>query len=63
MIIKYKSVIIDGKDKSGQLEDLPDTKALHLVKLGYAEIPAGVPHVRPAVEDKILPKKRGKPWP
>jgi len=61
MIIKYKSIIIDGRDRSGQVEDLPDVLALRLIKQGYAELVAA-PSIQPQdpVDDK--PKKRNRPW-
>ena len=36
MIIKYNSVIINGVDKTGQVEDIDDKEALTMIKLGYA---------------------------
>jgi len=58
MIIKYKNIIIDGRDRSGQIEEVPDNVALRLIKQGYAE-PLEVPAPDP-VDDK--PKKRNRPW-
>lgn len=37
MLIRYKNVIIDGKDKSGKTEDVPIDKAQRLIEQGYAE--------------------------
>jgi hypothetical protein len=62
MIIRYKNVIIDGKDKSGQVEDLPDALAQHLVKLGHAELWAEVPQAQAAADEKAPSKKRNRPW-
>lgn len=36
--IRYKSVVINGLDRSNKVETLTDTEALQLVKMGYAEI-------------------------
>lgn len=36
--IRYKSVVINGLDRSNKIETLPDAEALQLVKMGYAEI-------------------------
>lgn len=36
--IRYKSVVINGLDRTNKVETLPDVEALHLVKMGYAEI-------------------------
>jgi len=61
MIIKYKSIIIDGRDRSGQVEDLPDTLALRLIKQGYAE-PLEAPSIQPQDPAEDKPKKRNRPW-
>ena len=36
MLIKYRSVIINGVDKSGKVEDVPTEKAQRLIHQGYA---------------------------
>ena len=36
--IRYKSVVINGLDRTNKVETLPDGEALRLVKMGYAEI-------------------------
>ncbi|MDD4986855.1 MAG: hypothetical protein PHQ43_13990 [Dehalococcoidales bacterium] len=36
--IRYKSVIINGLDRTNKVETLHDDEALRLVKMGYAEI-------------------------
>jgi len=59
MIIKYNSIIINGRDRSGQIEEVPDNVALHLIKQGYAELAPSIQTQDP-VEDK--PKKRNRPW-
>lgn len=64
MLIRYRNVIIDGRDKSGQVEDISDNKALSLIKLGYAEresLPAQV-EAQVLNQDEAQSKKRGKRW-
>jgi len=74
--IRYKSVVINGLDRSNKVETLPDAEALQLVKMGYAEIVRENASVRPseirAVEtegqpvvenkDEVPNKKRVKRW-
>ena len=36
--IRYKSVVINGLDRTNKVETLPDAEALQLVRMGYAEI-------------------------
>jgi len=38
LTIKYKAVILNGVDKTGQVETLDDAKAMNMVKLGHAEL-------------------------
>ena len=74
--IRYKSVVINGLDRTNKVETLPDGEALRLVKLGYAEILRENASLRPpeirAVEIEVQPvvenkdevpnKKRVKKW-
>jgi len=61
--IRYKSVVINGLDRSNKVETLPDGEALRLVKMGYAEIlqenasirPPEIRAVEPEVEDEVQP--------
>jgi len=61
MIIKYKSIIIDGRDRSGQIEEVPHNVALRLIKQGYAE-PVEAQSVQPQDPAEDKPKKRNRPW-
>jgi hypothetical protein len=38
MLIKFNSVIINGVDKTGKVEDIDDKEALTMINLGYAEL-------------------------
>jgi hypothetical protein len=61
--IRYKSVVINGLDRSNKVETLPDAEALQLVKMGYAEIvrenasvrPPEIREVEPEVKDEVQP--------
>ena len=61
--IRYKSVVINGLDRTNKVETLPDGEALRLVKLGYAEIlrenaslrPPEIRAVEIKVEDEVQP--------
>jgi len=35
--VRYRNVIINGIDRSGRVETLPDSEALRLVELGFAD--------------------------
>jgi len=68
--IRYKSVVINGLDRSNKVETLPDAEALRLVKMGYAEILRENASIRPPeireaeteVKDEVPNKKRAKKW-
>ena len=74
--IRYKSVVINGLDRTNKVETLPDGEALRLVKMGYAEILRENASIRPpeirAAETEVQPvvenkdeapnKKRVKKW-
>jgi len=70
--IRYKSVVINGLDRSNKVETLPDAEALQLVKMGYAEIvrenaSISPPETRAAEteaenKDEAPNKKRVKKW-
>jgi len=74
--IRYKSVVINGLDRTNKVETLPDAEALQLVKMGYAEIVrenatitppeirAAETEVQPVVENRneVPNKKRVKKW-
>ena len=61
--IRYKSVVINGLDRSNKVETLPDGAALRLVKMGYAEIvrenasvrPPEIRDVETEVKDEVQP--------
>ena len=70
--IRYKSVVINGLDRTNKVETLPDAEALRLVKMGYAEIlrenaSLSPPEIRAEVttsetKDEAPNKKRAKRW-
>ena len=68
--IRYKSVVINGLDRTNKVETLPDAEALRLVKMGYAEIVRENASIRPPETratqaentDEIPNKKRGRKW-
>ena len=68
--IRYKSVVINGLDRSNKVETLPDVEALQLVRMGYAEIvrenasirPPEIRAAEPEVKDEAPSKKRVKKW-
>jgi len=68
--IRYKSVVINGLDRTNKVETLPDAEALRLVKMGYAEIVRENASVRPPEtratqsenKDESPNKKRGRKW-
>ena len=70
--IRYKSVVINGLDRTNKIETLPDAEALQLVRMGYAEIVRENASIRPpetrATEpetksrDEAPNKKRVKKW-
>ena len=70
--IRYKSVVINGLDRTNKVETLPDAEALRLVKMGYAEIvrenaTITPPELRTEVttfesKDEAPNKKRVKKW-
>ena len=72
--IRYKSVVINGLDRSNKVETLPDAEALQLVKMGYAEIVQENASIRPPEiraevttfqaesKDEAPNKKRVKKW-
>ena len=61
--IRYKSVVINGLDRTNKVETLPDVEALQLVKMGYAEIvrenaslrPPEIRAAEPEVKDEVQP--------
>jgi hypothetical protein len=59
--IRYKPVIINGVDKSGKVETLPDAEGLHLISRGYAEIVQETAAPDTAVISQDT-KKRKKGW-
>ena len=70
--IRYKSVVINGLDRTNKVETLPDGEALQLVKMGYAEIVRENASIRPPElraevttfenKDETPNKKRVKKW-
>jgi len=61
--IRYKSVVINGLDRTNKVETLPDAEALRLVRMGYAEIlrenasirPPEIREVKTEVKDEVQP--------
>jgi hypothetical protein len=56
MLIKFNSVIINGVDKTGKVEDIDDKQALTMINLGYAE-PETIKAV--PVENYVDPRHTG----
>ena len=55
--IRYKSVVINGLDRTNRVETLPDAQALQLVNMGYAEILREEAVIRPP-ELRIIPAEK-----
>ena len=49
LTIKYKAVILNGVDKTGQVETLDDARAMTMVKLGHAELVSNVVNSDPEI--------------
>ena len=47
MLIRYNNVVIDGIDKSGRVEDVPDDIGIRLIKQGHAQ----------AITGEVVPQK------
>lgn len=59
--VRYKSIIINGVDKSGKMETLPNEEAMRLVKYGHATIvneTAVVEQGEKRISQEIKPKKK-----
>jgi hypothetical protein len=68
--VRYKPVIINGMDKSGQVETVPDEQGQRLIAQGYAEIFEDItaPREKPILSQEISEPgrnnepKRKKGW-